>query len=1359
MINNNKTCGLLWSIYFSVFLLFISACANDTDTSPKNSMPVPEIVSFTAAQNSITSGTSTTLLATFKNGSGSIDNGFGEVISGQPISVIPIITTTFTLSVTNENGDSVSQKLTITVEPAPTIQSFTANPSAIIQGNSATITAQFANGVGVIDNGVGQVSSDHSISVAPDTTTVYTLVVTNSLGQNVSQSLTITVNPPTAPQIANFSATPSVITQGQSSNLIAEFSNGTATIDTGIGEVTSGQNVPITPDTSTTYILTVSNSAGVSVSKSISVTVNAAVPQIASFSATPSIITQGQSSNLIAEFSNGTATIDNGIGEVISGQNVPITPDTSTTYTLTVINSAGVSVSQSISVTVNAAAPQIISFTASLPEISEGQSTNLIAEFINGTAVIDNGIGEVTSGQIVTISPNTSTTYTLTVSNSLGQTVSQSLSISVSPAGAAPEILTFAASSASIEIGRNVILSVNFANGDGVIDNGIGAVTPGQNITVNPRVDTKYTLTVTNANGDFVTAQVTIAVVPLPKITAFFSSAARIAAGESVTIQPVFEGGIGVIDLGIGEVLSNQVITVSPTQTTIYYLSVTNSFGTTVRTSVRIAVNDFIDRFEAMPTAIYQGDSTTLNVDFITGSAQIDNGVGSVLPGQIVVTPSVSTTYTLSVSDTQGNIDTRQATVIVQAPKQTPPNTALSPDKLVLAIEKDQAGATYIGGGAIQYVGKSVANAISLDPSTGALTNNYTNIVAPYGDIYTAVSDGAGGWYIGGLFHIESNNNNGLAHVLANGQLDASWAPVLEQGSEVYAIAVNNNDVYVGTDSGLFGFAADTAKPITALPQTQGSIITNSVESLIVHNNQLYMLGTFSSVGDTTRLGLAAINLSDYTISAWYPDISGIRNTLLAFNNSIFIGGNISQANGTTVGGGSVAVDDVDGLTNTWISAPYNGEVYSLTIQGNRVFAGGRFTAGTNNNLAAFNLTDGTLTDWNPVISSSEIRSIASNGNSIYAGGGFYTNLNGSERNFLAAFDAASGTLLPWYANVNGMVRTVAFDGKNVLAGGYFYLKDYKPTSSLVRLLPDGTVDNQFQSPAINGKIYDLAIDGQTLYVGGLFSESGGRKNLIAIDLNTNTVKNWSPNPNNTVATIEIDIDVVYAGGQFTNVYDQATVRNHVAAFNKTDGMPTNWAPNVNSTVYDIALTNSTVIVGGTFGGSVAEFSKTDGVATSFNPKIVGQVYAIALKGNTVYAGGNFSYVSGGLFRHKLAAFNLADGIATKWTPGISGEVQDLQISGDTIYVAGYFSYVGLARYSYSVLNNNYPKRNNLAAFDLIKGIERPWNPNVNGTVWTLLIDGPEVYVGGQFYTVNDLTYQQSFYTKVDNLTGAAIDK
>jgi hypothetical protein len=310
-------------------------------------VPAPTITSFTANPTTIAAGASATLTAVFANGTAVITPG--NLSSIGPITVNPTTTTTYTLTVTNLAGALVTQTATITVIPAPTITSFTANPATITAGASTSLTGVFANGTGVITPGNLPATSGTAVSVSPATTTIYTLTVTPTSGTAITQTVTVTVVPP--PTITSFTANPATITAGASTNLTGVFPEGTGLITPGNLPATSGTAVSVSPAATTTYTLTVTNAAGTPITQTVTVTVNSG-PTITSFIATPATISAGGSSSLTGVFAGGTGMITPGNLPATSGTAVSVSPTTTTLYTLTVTPTSGTAVTQTVTVAI-----------------------------------------------------------------------------------------------------------------------------------------------------------------------------------------------------------------------------------------------------------------------------------------------------------------------------------------------------------------------------------------------------------------------------------------------------------------------------------------------------------------------------------------------------------------------------------------------------------------------------------------------------------------------------------------------------------------------------------------------------------------------------------------------------------------------------------------------------------------------------------------------------------------------------------------------------------------------------------------------------------------------------------------------
>ncbi len=406
------------------------------------------------------------------------------------------------------------------------------------------------------------------------------------------------------PSITSFTAGAVTIEATTSTTLTPLFTNGSGVVTPGNIAVTSGTAVSVTPTSTTIYTLTVTGGSGTTAAtQTAQVTVDP-VPTTSSFTAGAATIEAGTSTTLTASFSGGTGVIMPGNIAVSSGVAVPISPATSTSYTLTVSPPVGTITSTSgLTVTVDPV-PTITSFTASPNPITSGSSTNLTAIFAGGTGTISPGNQSISSGTPLSVSPTTTTTYTLTVSPPVGTvTASQTTMVTVNPAAT---ITSFTASPNQIESGSSTSLTSYFSGGSGVITgpgNLITAVTSGQLLSVTPPATTAsatdtYTLTVTpTSGGTAATQSATVTVDPQPVITSFTAAVNPLVAGNSTSLTANFSGGTGVITPGASggttgsiAVTSGTAAAVNPTQTTTYTLTVTPPVGSAITQTLTLAV-------------------------------------------------------------------------------------------------------------------------------------------------------------------------------------------------------------------------------------------------------------------------------------------------------------------------------------------------------------------------------------------------------------------------------------------------------------------------------------------------------------------------------------------------------------------------------------------------------------------------------------------------------------------------------------------------------------------------------------------------------------------------------------------------
>jgi hypothetical protein len=487
----------------------------------------------------------------------------------------------------------------------------------------------------------------------------------------------VTVNPAPPPvtpiAITAFSVGPSVITGGQAATLQWNVTGATTVrIDPGIGNVALSGSEAVSPTGTTTYVLTASNDETSTTATTV-LTVNpmSPPPMIDYFNVTPDTIDRGGSATLEWNVTGADSVfIDQDIGNVPAYGSQLLSSDMTVTYTLIASNSAG-TVTASTTLEVIPGIPNyqpeylpvVNSFYVNPPIISLGSSATLDWNVAGAATINISTIGEVVASGTKVVSPSATTSYTLTASNQYGA-VKASAIVVVNPATGLPGISIFNATPGSILAGQNSSLRWEVSGATTVsIDQGIGTVSASGTRAVSPATTTTYTLTATNSHGS-VTALVTVVVSPSsahPVIESFSASPPSIVVGQSSTLQWEISGATTVsINQGIGSVPVSGTRVVSPTATTTYTLIASNSAGS-VTTSVTVKVSrpsglPSIIVFTGTPATIILGQSATLRWE-VSGATSIviNQGIGAVsASGMIVVAPTKTTIYTLTVSNSNG---------------------------------------------------------------------------------------------------------------------------------------------------------------------------------------------------------------------------------------------------------------------------------------------------------------------------------------------------------------------------------------------------------------------------------------------------------------------------------------------------------------------------------------------------------------------------------------------------------------------------------------------------------------------------------------------------------------------------------
>ena len=407
--------------------------------------------------------------------------------------------TFFTINLEAQSGDIV-----------PTVNTFTATPSAVAAGQQATITWSVSNATSVsISQGIGTVAASGSKTVTVNQTTDYEITAING-AETVRRPLKVEVvgnGPAGSPTIAGFRAAPDSVQAGQPSTLTWDVQNATSISITPGGTVT-GTSLNVTPSKTTTYILRATNASGTS-SAAATVYIGATSPPvIASFTANPKVLSgPGQSTVLSWDVTNAaTVSIDHSIGPVQSSGTHTIAPSVSTRYTLTAENSAGKTTkTEDVTVqgtTAGGTPPSIQSFTATSLAAAAGEPVTLSWNVANADVVIiAPPLTVVNAADSRAVSSQATTTYTLFARNAAGS-VSQEITVSVSGGPAVPTINEFIVQPQPVVLGGTGEIRWNTSGASSVtIAPDIGAVNASGVKSIQPGIDSLLVLTATNGAG------------------------------------------------------------------------------------------------------------------------------------------------------------------------------------------------------------------------------------------------------------------------------------------------------------------------------------------------------------------------------------------------------------------------------------------------------------------------------------------------------------------------------------------------------------------------------------------------------------------------------------------------------------------------------------------------------------------------------------------------------------------------------------------------------------------------------------------------------------------------------------------
>lgn len=424
------------------------------------------------------------------------------------------------------------------------------------------------------------------------------------------------------------------------------------------------------------------------------------------------------------------------------------------------------------------------------------------------------------------------------------------------------------------------------------------------------------------------------------------------------------------------------------------------------------------------------------------------------------------------------------------------------------------------------------------------------------GDVFAAVPDGNGGFYIGGSFtRINGQSRTYLAQIDANSNL-TSFNPAIDYffppNARIFDVEVHNNILYAGgaitnvngqTRNNFAAFDCSTGNLLSWAPNPAGIVM--DVE---VVNDQILIGGSFATIAGNSRNNLAAFDLSN-NLLAWDPNPNSTITKIKKAGDKLYVLGGFTTFNGLSR---SQFIEmDSTSLNPTALIFNFQGGATDVTFAQNKLFVVGDFSAVNSvpaNNCLIYDFGTASM-DLNAIQADSVIWSATTDGSSVFFGG-YFTTLNNQEFKRFAEYTISSQSLSNHQLSLNGRVRIVCKTANSFLFFGTFNAALTHP-SSFINCFDDQSGQAVSSPLQTDGEVYKMSIDGKYLSILGNFTAVNGQpRNHIAIyDLQGDSLMPFNPGQQQyislQVSTIQlIDNTLLFGGVGFSDLIVAMPIHN-----------------------------------------------------------------------------------------------------------------------------------------------------------------------------------------------------------------------
>lgn len=528
-----------------------------------------------------------------------------------------------------------------------------------------------------------------------------------------------------------------------------------------------------------------------------------------------------------------------------------------------------------------------------------------------------------------------------------------------------------------------------------------------------------------------------------------------------------------------------------------------------------------------------------------------------------------------------------------------------------------------------------------------------------------------------------------------------------------------------------------------------------------------------------TKAGSLAYNTANFSIA--YKKIATQGYVLIVVENGEDISlhqgqlsaTNIAFAGEATVFNGTSNEDRytrptlvIDDANYVWVAARYYSSYQAMQIRARK----------------SAELASGNLAPWGAVynigIQSDVLQDIVM----VPQTGGKVMMITGNSSKNITAFEfdgtnwteASTGGGYSWFnfpsgiseaVSGAGQVSALAVVGQDLYVGGEFSAINTLEARNVAKFTP---ATGQWAAlgggiHGVNYRVWSLAAVGNDLFVGGEFDQAGAiTVNYIAkYSIPTGAWSDMAGGVDYDVYAMKgVGNDTLYVGGAFN--FAGGVEANYIAKYTVSTNT---WSalnsgnPGVDGDVMTIASLGNDLYLGGYFalaGGvtvnGIAKYTPATSTWSALNTGTIGTdgtVGSIVPYGNdTLYVGGSFSQ-AGSVSANLVAKYTISTQTWEALGGGLSGDpspfVNSMVIENGFLYVGGQFANA----------NGSIPV-NRIAKFELATNT---WSAMGFGTdswsnqVYTLAVLSGKLYVGGNFFRINDMA---AHYLASYNLTNGS---